>query len=267
MKRNAHRDLAGEREAIGPGAGGVEAAGFNKKEGCDQGFMDTMGGVLTGDIMDRAIKDKFKLHEQQMQAEQQGAQSGGDLLGVRKKKTDDEDSEDEDEGHDGKGANWDDDLERIRAERVKKMREQFKKREEYKAKGHGEYSEIKEEDFLKTVTSSHRTVVHFYHNRFESCKVADMHLKRCAKKFFGTKFVKLDAEKAPFFVGKLAIQTLPTMAMFIDGVMIWKQLGFAGLYGEGEATNEFKTGALARIFRDCGAVEEEFDSDGEFPDP
>jgi thioredoxin-like negative regulator of GroEL len=74
-----------------------------------------------------------------------------------------------------------------------------------------------------------RCVVHFYHREFESCKVADMHLEKMAKKFIGTKFVKLEAEKAPFFVKKLNVQTLPTMVCFVDGKAIWKQFGFMGV--------------------------------------
>ena len=34
------------------------------------------------------------------------------------------------------------------------------------------------------------------------------------------RFVKLDASKSPFFVGKLQIQTLPTACAFIDGVRV-----------------------------------------------
>lgn len=90
------------------------------------------------------------------------------------------------------------------------MKEKQKKRQEYLSKGHGEYIEIKEDEFLKTVTSSHRCVVHFFHKDFESCKVADMHLSKCAKKFIGTRFVSLNSEKAPFFVEKLSVaKTLP----------------------------------------------------------
>jgi len=135
------------------------------------------------------------------------------------------------------------------------------KRAEYKAQGHGEYTEIKEEEFLITVTKSHRSIVHFYHKSFESCKVMDMHLKRMAKRFLGTKFVALEAEKAPFFVGKLAVQTIPTVCMFIDGVLVSKQLGFSGI--DGGESNDIKTGHLARILKRNGLIEEDFDSEDE----
>merc|ERR1719146_159090 len=88
----------------------------------------------------------------------------------------------------------DDDLEALRARRRQAMKDAQEKKQKYKQLGHGEYEEIVEEEFLKTVTSSERSVVHFYHRSFEKCKVMDMHLRKCAKKFFGTRFVKLDVE-------------------------------------------------------------------------
>merc|ERR1719401_2434080 len=67
-----------------------------------------------------------------------------------------------------------------------------------------------------------------------------MHLSKCAKKFFGTRFVKLDSEKAPFFVEKLRIRTLPCAVVFNDGVAKGRQLGMEGLGGE-----EFTSSQLA----------------------
>lgn len=173
--------------------------------------------------------------------------------------------------------------------------------------GHGEYTEIKEEEFLPTVyiwrewllknssqvvsngsffqllevlvvqslssfyigmklplqvTKSYRTVVHIYHKSFESCKVMDMHLKKMAKKFYGTKFVYLEAEKAPFFVQKLAVQTIPSVCLFIDGVLVHKQLGFQGI--EGGERNDIRTAHLARGMRMFDVLEEEFDSEEEW---
>merc|ERR1712178_207127 len=147
----------------------------------------------------------------------------------------------------------DDDLEALRARRRQQMKEAHDKRLKYQALGHGSYDEIEEEAFLKTVTASPRCVVHFYHKQFEKCKIIDMHMRNCAKKFFGTRFVKLDAEKAPFFVEKLAIKTLPCAVVFNDGVAKGKQLGFDGLDG-GE---EFQTVQLAWRIKLWEGIEEE----------
>ncbi|MBA0655557.1 hypothetical protein Goklo_008031, partial [Gossypium klotzschianum] len=42
----------------------------------------------------------------------------------------------------------------------------------------------------------------------------DKHLKALALKHMDTKFIKLDAENAPFFVTKLAVKTLPCVIIF-----------------------------------------------------
>merc|ERR1712159_460968 len=128
------------------------------------------------------------------------------------------------------------------------------------AKGHGEYTEITEEEFLKNVTGSEFVVCHFYHRNFESCKIADMHLRRLAARCFGTRFITINAEKAPFFVGKLRVQTLPTIILFHDGVAKHHMRGFEELGN----TNEFKTAKLARLLYMHEVVEEHFDSDEEF---
>ena len=44
------------------------------------------------------------------------------------------------------------------------------KREEWKKKGHGEYREITEGDFLGEVTGSDKVICHFYHKEFYRCK-------------------------------------------------------------------------------------------------
>ena len=68
------------------------------------------------------------------------------------------------------------------------------------------HTEITKEQFLKEVTSSKNVVVHFYHKDFESCKVVDDRMRAICKKFICTKFVFINAEKCPFFVGKLTVK-------------------------------------------------------------
>jgi thioredoxin-like negative regulator of GroEL len=52
----------------------------------------------------------------------------------------------------------------------------------------------------------------------------------------------LNAEKAPFFIQKLAIRTLPTIVCFIDGVARDRVVGFEDLGGK----DEFDTIVLTR---------------------
>jgi thioredoxin-like negative regulator of GroEL len=46
-----------------------------------------------------------------------------------------------------------------------------------------------------------------------------MHLSKIAINHGETKFAKLNAEKAPFFITKLGVKVLPTICCFIDGVL------------------------------------------------
>ena len=93
----------------------------------------------------------------------------------------------------------------LKAQRLAEMKENYTENQTNKTLGHGQYDEITEEQFLPTVTKTTYVVCAFYHQDFERCKIIDMHLQKIAPVHTETRFVKLDAEKAPFFVEKLQI--------------------------------------------------------------
>ena len=132
---------------------------------------------------------------------------------------------------------------------------------EHKAKGHGEIRTISQDEFLSECTSSKYVVVHFFHKEFEKCKVMDHHLKVIATnpKHLSCKFVRIDAEKAPFFVVRLKIKTLPTVLVFKNGETIERMLGFEGLVSGGGRragnTDNFPTGRLGYWLESTGAIE------------
>lgn len=235
-KRDQDRDLWGKAQ-VHDGSDGL-------------GFIDRMEAVTTCDVMERAMADRLA------EAEREEAE-WGDTGEARAREA----REEEEDQHAG-GANEEDELEALRARRRQQMKDKQNKKKEYEMKGHGVYDEIVEEDFLKTVTGSYRAVVHFYSQRFEKCKIMDMHLRKMAihPKFLGTRFVKMDAEKAPFFVSKLRIQTLPSVCLFIDGVLKHKHLGFDSLPG----AEECKTVDLVCALREHEIFEDYPDSDMEF---
>jgi hypothetical protein len=76
------------------------------------------------------------------------------------------------------------------------------------------------------VTKSPFTVCAFYHREFTRCKIIDKHLGILASKHFETKFIRIDAEKAPFFVQKLQVKTLPCVILFIDGIAVDRIVGY-----------------------------------------
>ena len=89
-----------------------------------------------------------------------------------------------------------------------------------------------EGEFLDYVTKLKFTIVHFYHREFKRCDIMHHHLKILSQQFPQTQFLYINSEKTPFFVEKLAIRSLPTLCIFIDGVMKDKVLGFDGLSGD-----------------------------------
>ncbi|KAG2762604.1 hypothetical protein PC129_g11161 [Phytophthora cactorum] len=174
----------------------------------------------------------------------------------------------------------DPELERIRAARLKQLKNEFEEKQSLMAKGHGEFREISQDEFLKEVTGSPLVAVHFYHRDFERCKIMDMHLAKLARSHIECKFVKLNAEKAPFFVEKLAIRVLPTVVCFKDGVAFPERvIGFDGLTDDEEeaeianfgsrsnhhatSSDNFPTAALARKMTEIGAIREKDEADEE----
>lgn len=110
-----------------------------------------------------------------------------------------------------------DDMERIRVDRMKQLKEQARKRQEWLAMGHGEYSEIHEEkEFFEMSKKSKDIVCHFYKDGSPRCKIVDHHLKLLCKKHVETRFVRLNVEKAPFLTDRLKIRIIPTLALIKD---------------------------------------------------
>jgi len=238
MPKRSQHDTEYERMPVKP----------QKTHAASTGFTSQCAELATDGVMEQAIKDKLN------STMSKGIEDGWNAR--LEMEEDDANKEvtqaDIDAKEDSKNCD-DDDLEALRARRRDQMKQAHDKKLKYQGLGHGLYDEIEEEAFLKTVTSSERCVVHFYHKNFEKCKIMDMHLRRCTKKFFGTRFVRLDAEKAPFFVQKLAIKTLPCAVVFNDGVAKGRQIGFDGLDGE-----EFDTIELASRIKMWEGIEEDF---------
>jgi len=158
-------------------------------------------------------------------------------------------SEDQDAGNEATADDFkddefedDDELNSIREKRIQQMKNEMAKRQKFLNQNHGSYREIKEEDFLREVTSSDCVVVHFYHKEFTRCKIMDKHLEVLAKTHLETKFLSIDVEKAPFFVTKLQVKVLPAILLFRNGNVVDRIVGFDDLGG----ADTFKTETLAK---------------------
>ncbi|RYG62548.1 hypothetical protein EON64_17670 [archaeon] len=113
----------------------------------------------------------------------------------------------QDEGEEEENEDGDEDYElrMIREQRLKQLQKEKQETLENIGKGHGQYREIVQDEFLAEVTSSLRVICHFYHRDFSRCAVMDHHLAKLAARHLETKFIKINAEKAPFFVNKVHV--------------------------------------------------------------
>ncbi|XP_039003944.1 thioredoxin domain-containing protein PLP3B-like [Hibiscus syriacus] len=87
----------------------------------------------------------------------------------------------------------------------------------------------------------------------------DKHLKSLAAKHVDTKFIKLDAENASFFVTKLAVKTLPCVIIFRKRVAVDRLVGFQDLGGK----DDFATRTLEVFLIKKGIISEKKNEDDE----
>ena len=209
--------------------------------------MQKMAAEIFSDmVMEEAIKDKT------IQVKEQLKDQEGQLHDVSKKSDllhdhHHEDDEDDDEFGDHEEEKI---MRDFRERRMQQMKNVYQEKQENLIKGHGQYTEITEEQFLPNVTGSKFVLCHFYHQDFERCKIVDMHLRKIAATHAEAKFVYLNAEKAPFFIKKLQIQVLPTILCFIDGIAVDRVVGFEDMGNK----DDFPTLALTRRLIKSGVL-------------
>mmetsp|Transcript_20340 Transcript_20340/g.20460 ORF Transcript_20340/g.20460 Transcript_20340/m.20460 type:complete len:303 (-) Transcript_20340:39-947(-) len=208
-------------------------------------------------LRQQALKD-----EARMKAEQQSIFNFVDEVHQKLPTEDDKQLEEDDEN----GIDEDNELRILRQQRLKQIKLQHTEKIENLAKGHGQYREVVQDEFLNEVTTSVRVIAHFYHRDFPRCEIMNHHLAKLATRHIETKFIKINADKAPFFVDKLTIRTIPTLVYLIDGVAKGKLVGFeeiAAKMPEGKE-DEWPTIFLARILAANNMINKEaiVDDDG-----
>jgi len=166
--------------------------------------------------------------------------------------SDDDDADPDDDDELALGGDDSTVLAKYREKRMQELKQQSAKAETFKQLGHGSYSEVSQDEFLPAVTKSKYVVCHFYHPHFERCKIVDKHLSALAAMAAhnATKFISINSEKAPFFVTKLAIKTLPTIVLFKEGIAVDRIVGFDDL----GAVDDFKTDVLAARIAKAGVI-------------
>jgi len=149
-------------------------------------------------------------------------------------------------------ATSENELEVLEQQRMEQMREEASIRAQLQRDGHGAVSEISESDFLSEVTQAKKVLIHFYKSEFERCKIMNKRLEELAPLHLDTKFLKLHAPDAPFFVTKLKVQMLPCVICFDNGKAFDRIVGFDDLGGN----DDFAVSDLESRLCKSGAITE-----------
>lgn len=95
-------------------------------------------------------------------------------------------------------------------------------------------------------------VVHFFDERFETCKLMDLRLSELAERHFNTTtFVRIAAKDAPFLTVKLDIHVLPCVIAYVNGKETKRLLGFAEL---GNVPTKLDRGVLEAVLLKSGVL-------------
>mmetsp|Transcript_29453 Transcript_29453/g.80551 ORF Transcript_29453/g.80551 Transcript_29453/m.80551 type:complete len:183 (+) Transcript_29453:72-620(+) len=140
----------------------------------------------------------------------------------------------------------DDDLEELRRKRLEQMKDTANQRQKQLAAGHGEYEMIEEKNFFDVAKQSDFIVVHFWRESTWRCEVMDKHLKQLSQKHWGTRFVKINAEKAPYLSERLHIWCLPSLVLCKNGKTEHTVVGFSEFITGDEVSTEEVEDLLAK---------------------
>lgn len=175
-------------------------------------------------------------HMKQEKYKQEMSKAGDMILGMQEKVVDKELAALE--GMD------EDDFEKLREVRKRKMIAAQKKTQKNVLNGHGRYMELSDQkEFFDACKASEQVVIHFYRPSTLRCQIVDRHLGELAQGHLETRFLKINAEKCPFLVEKLRIIMLPTILCVKNGKTEHSIIGFDELGGD----DEFPTSVLALV--------------------
>ncbi|KAL9075179.1 MAG: hypothetical protein Q9161_001865 [Pseudevernia consocians] len=145
-------------------------------------------------------------------------------------------------------------LQHLREARLQQLSQELKAAHHQRRAGYGRYTDLADEkEVLEITAAAPRSVVHFSSADFPRCRIMDGHLSALAGRYLTTRFVKIEAARAPFLVAKLQVRVLPCVIGFVGGVRADRIVGFEGVGGGGDT---FGTGDLERRLVGAGVLEE-----------
>ena len=149
-----------------------------------------------------------------------------------------------------------DDLERIRERRMLQMRKMNEQKQQWRAQGHGTYTEItSEKEFFEACKKSDNLVCHFYRPSTNRCAIVDKHLALIAQEHLECRFIKVNAEKVPFLVEKFLVVVLPTITLCMKGKVLDHIVGFDDIGGQ----DDFETPVLEWRIACQGVIKVDYD--------
>merc|ERR1712048_1382626 len=121
-----------------------------------------------------------------------------------------------------------------------------KRRQDSHAIGRGEYTMIDEKEFFKVAKENQYIVAHFWRESTWRCEVMDKHLRQLCQKHWGTRFVKINAEKSPFLSERFHIWCLPSLVLCKNGKTDHTVVGFSEFSNGDEVSTEEVEETLAK---------------------
>jgi len=134
-----------------------------------------------------------------------------------------------------------DDLAKIRANRIKEMKKKAEMQQEWQNQGHGTVTKITDQrDFFAATKKSEKVIALFNRDSNRWGKVMKEHMVNLSARHLEARFIEVDAENAPYITDKLNIYMLPTIVC-IKGNKVHKQHN--GL-DEIDGSGKYSTGML-----------------------
>merc|ERR1712166_1380829 len=146
-----------------------------------------------------------------------------------------------------------DDLAKIRSNRMAEMKQKAEERQAWANNGHGRLDKIVEQkDFFAVSKNSHKVVVLFTRDANKYGAIMKDHMTLLAQQHMEARFVWVDAEQAPFITEKLKIWMLPTIVCIVDNNVKEQHNGLNEIDGSGKYT----TGMLEYLLHVDGMLDE-----------
>ena len=196
---------------------------------------DALQEMVINDAVSESAANKKAARDAAQDRREQNARSNQSLRDTyqnEEARGEDEEDSDGDSTDEEDRLLLDDDtaLDEIRKRRIAQLKKKAAAQNTLVAEGRIEYRQIREEEFLDEVKKG-KVLCLFYKDEFETCKRVDAHMRVLSPMHHECKFVKIDAEKAPFFIHKLNVRVLPTIVFFVEGITnpAMRLMGFEGV--------------------------------------